>query len=283
VPDRRIRRCNRTVTRKFSARLNPAFVRPYNLAVRLTAHGVSHPGSRPSNEDALFVDVARGLFIVADGMGGHNAGEVAAQLAIETISEFILETHRTDQTWPYGFDSELSLEGNRVSSALRLANDQVRQAADSRADYAGMGTTAVVSLVSGERVVFGGVGDSRLYLWQRGTLHLLTQDDSWVAMVLAREPGLTETALAQHPLRHVLTSVVGARADMDPKVEEHPLSPGDVLLLCSDGLHGVLMADVIASRLGSNETAEQIANDLVGSAIARGAKDNVTAVVVCCR
>jgi protein phosphatase len=257
-------------------------VRPYNLAVRLTAHGVSHPGRRPSNEDALFVDVPRGLFIVADGMGGHNAGEVAAQLAIETISEFILETHSADRTWPYGFDSELSLEGNSVSSAVRLANDQVRQAADSRADYAGMGTTVVVSLVSGERVVFGGVGDSRLYLWQRGTLHLLTQDDSWVAMVLAREPGITETALAQHPMRHVLTSVVGARADMDPKVDEHPLSSGDVLLLCSDGLHGVLMADVIASRLGSNETAEQIADDLVGSAIALGAKDNVTAVVVRC-
>lgn len=250
--------------------------------MRLSAHGVSHPGRRASNEDALLVDVSLGLFIVADGMGGHNAGEVAARLAIETIGEFILRTHHTDPTWPYGFDSELSVEGNRVWSALRLANDQVRQAADSRVDYAGMGTTVVVSLVSGERVVFGGVGDSRVYLWQRGTLQLLTQDDSWVAMVLAREPGMTEAALAQHPMRHVLTNVVGARADMDPKVAEHPLSSGDALLLCSDGLHGVLTADVIASLLGSNDTAEQIADDLVGSAVAHGAKDNVTAVVVCC-
>ncbi|PYR47426.1 MAG: hypothetical protein DMF89_18945 [Acidobacteria bacterium] len=170
-----------------TALVGKVFVCSYNSAVRLSAHGVSHPGRRASNEDALFVDISLGLFIVADGMGGHNAGEVAAHLAVETISEFILHAHDTDRTWPYGFDPALSVEGNRVCSALRLANDHVRQAADSRVDYAGMGTTVVVSLVSGERVVFGGVGDSRVYLCQQGTLHLLTQDDSWVAMV--REAG----------------------------------------------------------------------------------------------
>jgi protein phosphatase len=145
-----------------------------------------------------------------------------------------------------------------------------------------MGTTVVVSLVIGERVVFAGVGDSRVYLWHGGTLHLLTQDDSWVAMVLAREPGMTETALAQHPLRHVLTNVVGARPDVDPKVAELPVTSGDVLLLCSDGLHGALPADIIASKLGSSETVERIADDLVGAAIAQGATDNVTAVVITC-
>jgi len=215
-------------------------------------------------------------------MGGHNAGEVAAHLAIHAIGRFILDTHGTEATWPYGFDPALSIEANRVRSALRLANDDVRHAADSRVEYEGMGTTVVLSLVSGERVVFGGVGDSRLYLWQRGVMQLLTQDDSWVAMTLAREPGMTETALAQHPMRHVLTNVVGAKPDVDPKVGEQPLSSGDVLLLCSDGLHGVLTADAIASRLGSNRTAEEIATDLVESAVAGGAKDNVTAVVVCC-
>lgn len=260
----------------------PAFISSYNSAVRLTAHGVSHPGRRPSNEDALFVDVALGLFIVADGMGGHNAGEVASHLAVETISRFILETHHTNSTEPYGLDPALSIDANRVGSAVRLANDEVLQAADSRVEYAGMGTTVVVSLVNDERVVFAGVGDSRVYLWHGGTLHLLTQDDSWVAMVLAREPGMSETALARHPMRHVLTNVVGAKPDMDPKVAEVQVSSGDVLLLCSDGLHGVLAADAIASMLGSRHTAEQIADDLVGSAIAQGATDNVTAVVVCC-
>ncbi|HEV8317590.1 MAG TPA: protein phosphatase 2C domain-containing protein [Vicinamibacterales bacterium] len=250
--------------------------------MRFSAHGTTHPGRRSSNEDAFFVDVSLGLFIVADGMGGHNAGEVAAHLAIETISEFIRHTHQTDPTWPYGFDPALSLEGNRVSSSLRLANDRVRQAADSRIDCAGMGTTVVVSLVTDGRIVFGGVGDSRLYMWHEGALQPLTQDDSWVAMVLAREPGMTETALAQHPMRHVLTNVVGAKPDMDPKVAEQAVSSGDVLLLCSDGLHGVLTADAIGSMLGSNRTAEQIANDLLETAIAQGAKDNVTAVVVRC-
>jgi protein phosphatase len=251
--------------------------------VRLSAHGATDPGRRASNEDALFVDVSGGLFIVADGMGGHNAGEVASRLAVDTISEFILHAHETDPAWPSDVDAELSAEANRVRNAVRLANRQVIRASDARLEYAGMGTTVVVSLVHADRMSFAGVGDSRVYLWQPGgALHLLTQDDSWVAMVLAREPGMTETALAQHPMRHVLTSVIGAKPDMDPRVSERPLSSGDVLLLCSDGLHGVLAADVIASILGSKRTAEEMANDLVGSAVAHGAPDNVTAVVVCC-
>jgi protein phosphatase len=276
----------RTVRRRIAGSKDPAYVRlrstSYNSGVRLSAHGVSHPGRRPSNEDALLVDVSLGLFVVADGMGGHNAGEVAARLAVDTISEFIRQTHAAEGTWPYGLDPSLSLDANRVQNAVRLANGRVLEAADSRTDYAGMGTTVVMSLVSAERVVFAGVGDSRLYMWHRGTIQQLTEDDSWVAMVLAREPGLSETALAQHPMRHVLTNVLGAKTDMAPKVVERSLSSGDVLLLCSDGLHGVLSADAIASTLGSRRTAEAMADDLVESAIARGAHDNVTAVVVCC-
>lgn len=249
--------------------------------VRLSAHGATHTGRRASNEDAFLVDSDLGLFVVADGMGGHKAGEVAARLAIDAIREFIGESRDTsDITWPYGLDPKLSLDANRLRTAVQVANRRVLEASESRADYTGMGTTVVGTLVLQDRVVFVGVGDSRVYLLQGGTITQLTQDDSWVATVLAREPGMTESALAQHPMRHVLTSVIGARADTEPHVEERQFAPGDTLLLCSDGLHGVLAANEIAEVFASHRDIGDIAAALVEVALDAGATDNVTAVVV---
>lgn len=249
--------------------------------MQVSAYGTTHPGRRTSNEDALLVDPGLGLFVVADGMGGHKAGEVASRLAIDAIHEFIEETRGTrDFTWPYGLDPELSIDANRLRTAVRLANSRVLEAAESRADCNGMGTTVVAALAGADRLAFVGVGDSRLYLWQRGGLRQLTKDDSWVATVLAREPGMTDTALAQHPMRHVLTSVIGARADTEPHVEELPFEPGDLVLLCSDGLHGAIDPSELESLLGSEAPVGDIADDLVNRALVRGASDNVTAVVM---
>jgi PPM family protein phosphatase len=249
--------------------------------VRLSFHGATHPGRRASNEDALLVEPALGLFVVADGMGGHKAGEVAAQLAIDAIHEFIEQSRNRDEiTWPFGVDPELSHDANRLRTAVRVANGRVLEASESRADYTGMGTTVVAVLTSADRIVFVGVGDSRVYLWQRGGVKQLTQDDSWVATVLAREPGMTESALAQHPMRHVLTSVVGARADTKPQAEDRPFLEGDVVLLCSDGLHGALSPEEIGAVLGSDRSPEDMTAALIEQALARGASDNVTAVVI---
>jgi protein phosphatase len=249
--------------------------------MRLSAHGATHPGRRATNEDAWLVDESLGLFVVADGMGGHKAGEVAARLAIDAIQEFILESCCTsDLTWPFGLDRTLSLDANRLRNAVCLANGRVLDASEARPEYTGMGTTVVAALAGRERLVFVGVGDSRVYLWRPEGVQQLTRDDSWVATVLAREPGLSETALAHHPMRHVLTSVIGARADTDPEVQERAFERGDVVLLCSDGLHGALGSDEIAAVLGSGRSMKEIADTLVEGAIARGASDNVTAVVI---
>jgi serine/threonine protein phosphatase PrpC len=249
--------------------------------VLLSAHGTTHPGRRASNEDALLVDAAFGLFVVADGMGGHKAGEVASRLAIDTIHEFIASSLGVrDLTWPYGLRPDLSFDANRLRTAVRLANTRVLELSEARAEYTGMGTTVVAALAGPDRLAFVGVGDSRVYLWQRGALKQLTEDDSWVATVLAREPGMTDTALAQHPMRHVLTSVIGARPDMEPDVEERDLEPGDVVLLCSDGLHGAMDLGETAELLGSSTAVEEITATLVHRALARGASDNVTAVVI---
>jgi serine/threonine protein phosphatase PrpC len=251
--------------------------------MHFSAHGATSAGRRSTNEDALFVDPALGLFIVADGMGGHNAGEVAARLAIDAISDFVVQSRRaTDLTWPYGLDPALSVEANRLRNAVRLANNRVLEAASSRPEYAGMGTTVVAALVDENRVIFVGVGDSRVYLCQRAGVEQLTRDDSWIATVLARDPGLTETTLAQHPMRHVLTSVVGARADTEPRVSERDLAVGDVLLLCTDGLHGALSTAEIGSVLDSDQNVDEMTGTLIDQALANGATDNVTVIVVRC-
>jgi PPM family protein phosphatase len=253
----------------------------YNRAVLLSAHGTTHPGRRASNEDSLLVDPDLGLFVVADGMGGHKAGEVASRLAIDTIHEFITQTRTArDIAWPYGSDPDLSVDANRLRTAVRLANARVLEASEASAEYAGMGTTVVAALTSDRGIAFVGVGDSRVYLWHNGALKQLTQDDSWVATVLAREPGMTDTVLAQHPMRHVLTSVIGARPDTEPEVEESAIEPGDVVLLCSDGLHGAMDTTETAALLGSYTAVEGITATLVNRALARGASDNVTAVVI---
>ena len=249
--------------------------------MQLSAYGATHPGRRASNEDALLVEPGLGLFVVADGMGGHKAGEVASRIAVEAIRDFINESRASsDLTWPFGLDPELSIDANRLRTAVRVANERVLEASEQRSDYTGMGTTVVAVLATTERLVFVGVGDSRVYLWTLGQVQQLTQDDSWVATVLAREPGMTESALAQHPMRHVLTSVVGARADTEPHVAERPFVNGDIVLLCSDGLHGVLGSEEIASVLGSGRAVTEIPQVLVDAALSRGASDNVTAVVI---
>ena len=248
----------------------------------LTAHGVTHAGRvRKTNEDALLCDPASGLFVVADGMGGHNAGEVASQLAIDAISGF-LERSRggEDFTWPYGLDPSMSFQGNRLMTAVKLANRRVFKAGESREDYTGLGTTVVAALIHDGTLTFCGVGDSRLYVHANGKLEQLTQDDTWTATVLARGLGKDQKAFSEHPLRHVLTNVLGARAQIEIRIGERAAVGDLVILLCSDGLHGALDDTTIAGVLGDGRDARETADELLRLALAREAKDNITAMVV---
>jgi PPM family protein phosphatase len=246
----------------------------------LTAHGTTHPGRvRPNNEDAYLCDAALGLFVVADGMGGHNAGEVASNLAVEAIKGFLVRSEEgQDFTWPYGIEAALSFHGNRLMTAIKLANRRVFKAGESRDDYAGLGTTVVAALIADGHITFSGVGDSRIYVFANGTLEQLTQDDSWAATVLGRESSAEE--LAAHPMRHVLTSVLGAREQVDVDVDERPLTGGETFLLCSDGLHGVLGDDTLMQVLGSPGPTADTADTLVRLALDRDAGDNITALVL---
>jgi PPM family protein phosphatase len=247
----------------------------------LRACAVSDAGRvRKTNEDAFVADPEARLFAVCDGMGGHKAGEVASRLAVDAMAAFIRRSaDDLDCSWPFGVDQSLSVDGNRLRTAIHLANRHVFRTAESTDDYRGMGATVVAALMTGSQVCIGHVGDSRLYVLADGTLDLLTVDDSW-ATVLAQDPTLHAEDIAHHPMRNVLTNVLGVRDHVDIHLSERQLAPGDVLLLCSDGLHGVVDAETLRDVLAGISDVEAAAQRLVAIAMERGSRDNVTALVV---
>jgi PPM family protein phosphatase len=243
----------------------------------LTVCSRTHPGSvRTTNEDAVLWDAALGLLTVADGMGGHKAGEVASHLAVDAVRSFLTKSAASDDvTWPFGVDPTISFAANRLVTALKIANHRVYRASAEHTHYKGMGTTVVAALALGPHVSFTSVGDSRMYTLQGSELRRLTRDDSWVVM-LQKESGLDASAFAKHPMRHVLTAVVGARPELDVKVEELALVDGQTIMFCSDGLHGALPDSVIHSILESEPDLERAADKLVQTAVTRDGSDNVT-------
>lgn len=248
----------------------------------LAASAVSDVGRvRKTNEDAFVADLDVSLFCVADGMGGHDAGEVAAALAIDAITAFVRRSAvDTDFSWPYGIDRTLSYDGNRLRTAVQLANRKVFRTAESSNDYNGMGTTVVCALISGGRMAVAHVGDSRLYLVRRGRITRLTADDSWAATILSQDPRMTAADVARHPMRNMLTSVIGAREQVEVHLAEHELEPGDVVLLSSDGLHGTL-DDTTLAQIATNQRDLHIAaREMVDAALDAGSRDNVTALIV---
>jgi protein phosphatase len=245
----------------------------------VSAFGLSHPGHvRKINEDAWLADPALGLFIVADGMGGHNAGEIASKMAVESIHSFMRRTTQgTDVTWPYGIEARLSFDANRLRTAMKLANRRVFKAAEGREDYSGMGTTVVALQLSEGLITYGNVGDSRLYLWSEGRLVQLTRDDTWAALV-----GVAPSAsfASEHPLRHVLTNVIGAQDKVDFEIQERPLASFDRLLMCTDGLHTELTDEVIAEIMRARRDPQSTAEALIERALTSKAGDNLTVLVV---
>jgi serine/threonine protein phosphatase PrpC len=246
----------------------------------LRAHGVTDKGRiRPINEDCWAFEAAQGLCVVADGMGGHNAGEVAARVAVETIVTF-LTTRTSDNNWPFGFDPALSAAGNRVRTAIQLAHMQVLETAVTSQRYTGMGTTIVASVVDGNRLSVGHVGDSRLYVLANDRLRQLTHDDSWMASMLAHNPSSADVArLEHHPMRNALTNVVGSKRRTDVHVVEEMLQGGELLLLTTDGVHGVLDISGLEQVILDSSGVEDTAASLVAAALARGSRDNCTALV----
>jgi PPM family protein phosphatase len=247
----------------------------------LKARGLSDIGPvRKNNEDSFVSDEALRLFVVADGMGGHSAGEIASNLAVETIVGFIRRSEEdAELSWPYGIDSTLSFSGNRLRTAIHLANRRVFRAAEKYDEYTGMGTTVVGALISGPRLAVGHAGDSRVYLFADGRLTRLTTDDTWAATVLAGHAEPDSAPSSANPMRHVLTNVLGARDHADVHMSEYDLQGGEMILLCSDGLHNVVDDEKICQLLSRDTVPANIVPQLIQMALAKGGRDNVTAVL----
>jgi protein phosphatase len=248
----------------------------------LEAYGQTDVGRRRKlNEDNFLVAPEPNLYAVCDGMGGHNAGEVASKMAIETLQAFIEKSHKEKEiTWPYGLDVNLSFDGNRLKTAIKLANKKVYRAADNREDYTGMGTTVVAGLVSDDVLTLGSAGDSRCYLFREGQLSQLTRDDSWVSAALG-EGILNSEEIDRHPLRNVITKAVGAKDTIELDVVEQKLKSGDVVLLCSDGLHAMLNDEQILQAVTPfPESLAEAAGKLIDAANEAGGKDNVSVVLL---
>lgn len=245
----------------------------------LVAFGATDKGRiRPINEDCFAIEEALGLCVIADGMGGHNAGEVAARVAVDTVVN-VVKQWRADSLHPFGVDHALSDEGNVLRTSILLANSQVFERAATAEHYAGMGTTIVVARVCGGRLAVAHVGDSRLYLFDGRTLRQLTRDDSWVATVLATDPKADPLLLQHHPMRNALTNVVGARPRTEVHVVEEALTGGELLLLTTDGVHGVLDDERLERLMRDEEHPRELADQVVSAAITRGSRDNCTAIV----
>jgi protein phosphatase len=245
----------------------------------LLAQGVTNRGRiRSVNEDCFAVSPELGLCVVADGMGGHSAGEVASRIAVDTIVDYVGRPMEA-ATWAFGFDQTISEPGNLLQTAVHLANLRVFDAAAATPDYSGMGTTVVAILVRGERVSVAHAGDSRLYVYAKSQLRRLTEDDSWAATVLARDPNFDMATLRQHPMRNALTNVVGTRPNTVVHLTEHRLSGDERFILTTDGVHGVLDDAQLARLLQGHDDAQRVAAALVETALESGSRDNCTAVV----
>jgi serine/threonine protein phosphatase PrpC len=236
---------------------------------------------RKGNEDSLIANPEQRLFVVADGMGGHAAGEVASKIAVDSINEFVCLTGGDEEvTWPFGLDEGISYDGNRLKTSVRYANRKVLEAVKEKAEYEGMATTVVAVLVDGATANIAHVGDSRIYLFRGGGLQQLTSDHSWVNEQL--QSGIISAEQARsHPLRNVVTRALGGKVDLEVDMQAQPMEPGDVLLICSDGLTTMVPDEEIARLLGDAAgDIEAGASGLVAAANARGGEDNISVVLL---
>ena len=249
---------------------------------RITCEAVSDVGrKRKGNEDALFLNQEQRLYVVADGMGGHAAGEVASKVAVEAIAEFVELTGGNQEiTWPFGLDDTISYEGNRLKTAVRHANSRVLEATRESSEYEGMATTVAAVLVDGDVANLAHVGDSRIYLWSQGEIEQLTRDHSWVNEQI-ENGAISPDQARSHPLRNVVTRALGGRADLVVDIQSRRMAAGEMLLLCSDGLTTMLPDEDIARILGEAQgDVARAANALVGAANERGGEDNITVVLL---
>jgi len=264
----------------------------------LLFYAATHTGvRRETNEDSYCARPNLGLFVVADGVGGYEAGEVASHAAVDAIEQSIAETQSwsEDTTWPFDYQPSLGLDGNRLNWALHLANVRIRTEVEAARGRQGMATTIAAVLFETnangvkdpiQGATIGHVGDSRVYRWRAGKLDRLTRDHSWVEDQV-RAGLITEQDARRHPRRNLLTRALTGAGEPQADFGWAPLTEGDALLLCTDGLFGVLSDEQMSGILSQDDSDETragtggtVCEALVHAANLGGGPDNITAILV---
>ncbi|MFH1809524.1 MAG: Stp1/IreP family PP2C-type Ser/Thr phosphatase [Pseudomonadota bacterium] len=250
--------------------------------MKLVAAGQTNVGRKRShNEDNLLLVDSENLFVVADGMGGHASGEVASQIAIESLKDFFKRTSDNDEvTWPFKEEKGLKYEENRLVTSIKLANQRIFETSNSEARLKGMGTTIVSALFTDGTAYLGHVGDSRAYRVRSGAIEQLTEDHSLLNDYIKANK-LTPEEIEAFPHKNVIVRALGMRETVQVDISRLDPQVGDVYLLCSDGLSGML-SDPDLQRIvdAAGSDLDEACAALIAGANENGGVDNITVVLV---
>jgi protein phosphatase len=250
--------------------------------MRIEISGQTHVGmKRNHNEDNLLLLPEERLVVVADGMGGHSSGEIASKIAVDEMAEFFRMTSQDQEiTWPYKMDKQKNYDENRLATGIKLANMRIFEKASAEQKYKGMGTTIVGAYFAKDsEVVVGHVGDSRVYFWRQGVLKQITEDHSLLNDYLKAKK-LTPEEIEAFPHKNVIVRALGMKDNVIVDVNRVEPQEGDVFLLCSDGLSGMVPDAQIQSVLNAQSDLDKACGMLIDAANANGGNDNVTCILV---
>jgi len=233
---------------------------------------------RKNNEDNFAVEPDLGLLVVADGMGGHNSGEVASDISCKTIVEYARKMLGGEKNLiPEGGTAGLTPRGRQLEFFVKTANAMIYEKGRAFPKDAGMGTTVVAAIVDAKSMTVAHVGDSRLYLWRRGELTQLTEDHSLVGEQVKRGQ-ITADQAARSPQQNILTRALGADREVQVDVADHPLLPGDLVLLATDGLSKMLIDAEVAAVIAEAKDPQAVVDVLIAKSRAAGGVDNIAVV-----
>ena len=249
--------------------------------MRIRYAGNTHVGmKRDHNEDSLCICPEENVYIVADGMGGHASGEVASQMAVETLAKFYKETAEDEEiTWPFKMDKDKKYQENRLVASIKLSNQRIYESAVQNQRQKGMGTTLVVTFFTENEVYTAHVGDSRVYRLRSGDLTQITEDHSLLNDYIKMKD-LTPEEIENFPHKNVIVRALGMKETVQVDVSVEEPMDGDIYMLCSDGLNGMIDDTKIRDTLlGANDDLELACNRLIQAANEAGGTDNVTVVI----
>jgi protein phosphatase len=248
--------------------------------LRIEVAGETNVGmKRTHNEDNFSILEESGLYIVADGMGGHASGEVAAKMAVDSLKEFFAATaNDPERTWPYKMDRSKGYEENRLITGIKLANLRIYESAQRDPRQRGMGTTIVTMFAVEDGVYIAHVGDSRIYRLREGKIEQLTEDHSLLNDYIKMKR-LTPEEIANFPHKNVIVRALGMKDTVKVDTRFEQPRAGDVYLLCSDGLSGPVTDDELLQISTQSEDLKSSATKMIERANANGGPDNITVIL----